>query len=276
MLPATDNATARHDFLTVAAVAVIVYSLSSLLHEAVGHGGACLAVRGVATELSSMHFECNLPVTATTAERIVAAGGTVATLLGGMVALQFYRLAPASNVWRYALWLFAAINLMQGTGYFLFSGVGNVGDWAAVTEHWKPEWAWRAGLALIGFGLYLAVTIRLFNVLHPFVGGARPRRFIHAIRLAVLPYFVGGALEIAAGARNPGGVMLVLMSGAAASLGGTSGLLWGPQMLRGPRTASDMLQIPVSIIRRSWPTILVAIVVAAVFIIVFGRGLTFS
>ena len=275
--PGTVHASTRHDAWTVGAVAVIVFAVSSLLHEGLGHGGACLAVHGAARELSSMHFECALPDGAGTAERVVAAGGTIATLIGGGFALLLYhRLADNANaVWRYALWLFAAVNLMQGTGYFLFSGVGNVGDWAAVTDGWEPAWLWRVGLAAVGLALYLVTTTTLFRALEPMVGEARPRRYHHALRLAGLAYVVGGVLEIVAGMRNPGGIMLVLLSGAAASLGGTSGLAWGPQTLRGPRTPSNMAAIPVELVERSWVTMLIGLVSAAVFISVFGRGLTF-
>jgi hypothetical protein len=269
----TTHATDQHDTLTVAAVAVIVYAISSLLHEGVGHGGACLAVHGVAQELSSMHFTCSLPPDASTAERVVAAAGTIATLLGGIIALLLAWFAPDNNVWRYTLWLFAAVNLMQGTGYLLYSGIGNIGDWAVVIDEWQPAWAWRAALAVSGFILYMITTIWLFRSLDPFVGEARPRRYTHALKLALLPYFVGGLLELAAGILNPGGLMLVLISGVAASFGGTSGLAWGPQTLRGKRTPSAMLEVPVTLIERSWLTVAVAIAVAAVFIAVFGPGL---
>lgn len=275
--PGTVHASTRHDAWTVGAVAVIVYALSSLLHEAVGHGGVCLAVHGTALELSSMHFECALPDNAAIAQRVVAAGGTIATVIGGGVALLVYHLSKGSTTaaWRYALWLFAAVNLMQGTGYFLFSGLAEVGDWTAVIDGWEPHWLWRSGLTIMGFVLYLVTTTMLFRALEPMVGEARPRRFRHALRLAGLAYVVGCALEIAAGLRNPGGIGLVLMSGAAASLGGTSGLAWGPQTLRGPRTPSNMAAVPVELVERNWAALALAVVCGIAFIGVFGPGLAF-
>lgn len=272
----TKQATARHDVLTVCAVAVIVYALSSLLHEAVGHGGACLLVKAVPLELSSMNFECSVMDDGSIADRIVAAGGTIATLLGGGLAMWLYSRAPRNHIFRYGLWLFAAINLMQGTGYFLFSGVGNIGDWAQVIKGWEPAWAWRSGLAIGGGVLYFLVTRWVFHILDPFMGEARPRRYRHAMRLGLYAYLAGALLEIAAGAFNPGGLMLVLVSGGAASLGGTSGLVWGPQTVRGSTTPSDMLEVPVALVDRSWFTVVLAIVVAAAFIAVFGKGVTFS
>lgn len=272
----TNHATARHDTATVIAVAVVVYALSSLLHEGVGHGGACLAVHGVARELSSMHFECTLPDDSVNGARIVAAGGTIATLIGGFLALGLYHLRPANNVLRYSLWLFAAVNLMQGTGYFLFSGIANVGDWAAVIESWEPAWLWRVMLAGAGFGSYLMLTQYLFRALQPFVGDARPRRYEHAVRLGALAYVAGGVFEVVTGLFNPGGLALVLLSGAAASLGGTSGLAWGPHTLRGHRTPSDMLEIPVLLVKRSWIMIVVALLVAVPFVAFFGPGIVLT
>lgn len=221
-----------------------------------------------------MHFECTLPDESINGGRIVAAGGTIATLLGGFIALGLYRLRPANNVLRYSLWLFAAVNLMQGTGYFLFSGIANVGDWAAVIESWEPAWVWRLMLAVAGFGSYSMLTHYLFRVLQPFVGDARPRRYEHAVRLGALAYVAGGVFEVVTGMFNPGGMALVLLSGAAASLGGTSGLAWGPRTLGGHRTPSDMLEIPVLLVKRSWITIALAVLVAVPFIAYFGPGLT--
>jgi hypothetical protein len=181
----TERATGRHDKLTVSAVAVIVYALASVLHEGVGHGGACLLVHGVPQEMSTMHFNCSLPDGAHVAERVVAAAGTVATIVGGMVALVLYFWNKGSCTLRYAFWLFAVVNLMQGTGYLLFSGVGNVGDWAVVISGAEPAWLWRTLLAVVGGASYYLVTRWMFEVLEPLVGEARPRRYEHGVRLAV-------------------------------------------------------------------------------------------
>jgi hypothetical protein len=41
-------------------------------------------------------------------------------------------------------------NLFEAGGYFLFSGIGNIGDWAAVVAGWRPAWAWRVALVALG------------------------------------------------------------------------------------------------------------------------------
>jgi hypothetical protein len=269
---------ARNDWVTVAAVAALAYALASVVHEGLGHGGACLIVGGIPRELSSMDFDCDLHGLEAAAEKSVAAGGTIANLIFGLGALALYRRIPvtSSPLGRFSLWMFAAVNLMQGTGYFLFSGIGGIGDWAVVIEGLNPPWFWRGLLALSGGTLYFVTTIYLFNALAPFTGAARPERYRRALRLATVSYIAGGALSLLAGFRNPAGLALVAISGAAASLGGTSGLAWGPQMLRGPRTAADALPstYPQGI-ARSWPVIAIAGAASVGFILILGHGVHF-
>ncbi len=269
---------ARNDWVTVAAVAALTYALGSVVHEGLGHGGACLIVGGIPRELSSMDFDCDLHGLGVAAEKIVAAGGTIANLIFGLSALALYRWIPitSSPLWRFWVWLFAAVNLMAGTGYFLFSGVGGIGDWAVIIEGLEPRWFWRGVLALSGAVLYFITTRYLFNALAPLIGAARPERYRRALGLATVSYVAGGALSLLAGFRNPAGLALVAISGAAASLGGTSGLAWGPQMLRGAPTAPvDPPPADPPVVARSWPVIAIAGVASVVFILILGHGVHF-
>jgi hypothetical protein len=270
--------TARNDLVTIAAVAAITYSLGSVVHEGLGHGGACLIVGGIPRELSSMDFDCELHGLGAVAEKTVAAGGTIANLIFGLGALALYRRIPgtSSPLWRFAVWLFAAVNLMTGTGYFLFSGVGGIGDWAVVIDGLEPPWFWRGALALSGAGLYFVTTIYLFNALGPLIGATRPERYRRALGLATVSYIAGGVLSLIAGFLNPAGLGLVAISGAAASLGGTSGLAWGPQMLRGtPTAAVDPPATDPQVIVRNWSVIAIAGAASVVFILILGHGVHF-
>ena len=53
-----ESAPSLPDLLTVTAIALVAYAVSNVLHEAVGHGGACVALGGKPMVLSSLHFEC--------------------------------------------------------------------------------------------------------------------------------------------------------------------------------------------------------------------------
>jgi len=95
-----------------------------------------------------------------------------------------------------------------------------------------------------------------------------------AKRLTVVPYFSGGVFSCIAGAFNPVGMILVAISAAAASFGGTSGLLWMRKLLR--RHSFAPITGPTPELSRNWVWIVVAAIVAALFIGVLGPGVFFG
>lgn len=88
--------------------------------------------------------------------------------------------------------------------------------------------------------------------------------------LMLLPYFIGAATLIVAGILNPLGMQIVLISAAAASLGGTSLLAW---YYAKPRTPSALAQNPPLGLARSWGWIVCAAVVLGIFVFVLGPGI---
>ena len=100
-----------------------------------------------------------------------------------------------------------------------------------------------------------------------------PGRVAEANRYTLVAYATGGALAVSAGLFDPGGALLILLSGAAASLGGTSALAWGPQLLHDPRLgkpAASRLHL-----RRDTRWIAVAALVAIAFVFGLGSGISF-
>ena len=265
----------RHDLLTVAAMGLVAYALANPLHEGLGHGGACLLVGGKPLVLSSLHFDGDTKGLPRGANRLIAAGGTLVNLLVGGIALAALlrsRTLPARV--RYFLWLFAFVNLFQGTGYFLFSGVAGIGDWASVIAGWPMPWLWRLVMAVTGGLAYFVIMLFAMRRLAPFVGDPKPGRYRRAVALSIVPYLTGSALFIISGLFNPVGLMLVLVSAVAASLGGTCGFLWGPQFFRDPDFAPTSEEpIPIA---RSWGWIATAAIVAVVFVAVLGPGIRFA
>ena len=208
--PATDAA-------TIAAIAVVAYALASILHEGAGHGLACALTGHRSLVLSTVHLECDHDTV------FIAAAGTLMNLIVGALCWLSLRLgtrlAPRLH---YFLWLLMTINLLQGGGYFLFSGFANIGDWAFVIEGLHSAWLWHVALVLLGAASYYAFVLLSLRELRPFVAGPEwdLRR---GKKLTLLPYFTGGVLSCVAGAFNPVGMTLVAISAAAASFGGTSG-----------------------------------------------------
>jgi hypothetical protein len=263
----------RHDPLTIIAIALLAYVIGDVLHEAVGHGGACVLVGGRPLVLSTVHFECDYH--GAWGERFIAAGGTVVNLCAGALAfLACRRAASASGAIGWFVWLLMAVNLLSGTGYFLFSGGGGIGDWADFVRGLGPAWVTRLGLTVLGGVTYWLVVLGALRALDPFLSGDGNERVRSATRMTLPAYLAGGILSCIAGLFNPVGMILVAISSAAASFGGTSGLVWMPQLLHGERAAaSSRTQL---LVQRSWGWIVVGAVAAAVFVLVLGPGVRFG
>ncbi len=236
---AGSNSPRSLDLWTVAAIAVSATVITDLIHEGVGHGGMCVATGAQPMVLSTVHFQCSVDT------RLVKAGGTLANLIFGAVFWAAARAAKRAASWRYFFWLLMTFNLLDAGGYFLFSGIGNFGDWAAVVAGWQPPWAWRVGLVALGTVTYFLLFVPLcVRELRPHIGRDAKVRVSRARQLTVVPYLTGGVLSCAAGALNPVGPLLILVSAAAASFGGHSGLAWMWSLLYGPRIPSSEFQMP--------------------------------
>jgi hypothetical protein len=256
----------KPDFLTIAAIAIAATVIANLIHEGLGHGGMCIATGGHPLALSTVHFECSA------GSRLVAAGGTIANLIFGALFWVAARAVKQSAPWRYFFWLLMTFNLFEAGGYFLFSGIGNIGDWTDVVTGWQPAWAWRLGLIALGTVTYFFLFVPLcLRELRPFLGKDAKIRVQRARRLTLLPYLTSGILSSVAGALNPVSPLLILISAAAASFGGHSGLAWMSSLLW--RIPSTPLQIPE--IERSWGWVIAAVILAILFIAGLGPGVKF-
>jgi len=262
---AVTDTVAPVDALTVGAIGILAYMLGNVLHEGAGHGGACLLVGAKPLVLSSVHFECSLD------SRLVMAGGTLVNLLAGAVFFALERFTGRSYPrLMYFFWISMTVNLFTGTGYFLFSGIGGIGDWGDFIQGLGPQWVWRIGLTIFGAVTYLlAARISLLE-LRPLIGSTKEQRYRRAVRLSAIPYFAGGILMCIAGALNPKGMILILISAAASTFGGTSGLMWSTNWLnRGTMIPYGPPAEPLPI-HRSWPLIVAAGAIAIAFIAVLG------
>jgi hypothetical protein len=262
----------RLDPWTVGAIAVIAYALSNVVHEGLGHGGACVLVGGHPRILTAVFFDGDLEGLPASAGRWVAAGGSLANLVAAAVAWAALRAIPAGwGRWRFFLWLVLAVNLLQAFGYLLFSGIGGVGDWAVVVHDLQPAALWRLGLTVAGVVLYFVVAPRLIMPwLEPFLPAEPTERLARVRTLTLLPYLVGGATFVLAGVLNPLGWIYVLISAAAASFGGTSLLAWYP-ILWARRTPVGAPQVPLGVPRsRGW--LIAAAIALILFVGVLGPG----
>ena len=268
---ATIDTPTSADLLTVGSIGILAYMLGNVLHEALGHGGACVLAGGKPLVLSSVDFECSLNT------RLVTAGGTLINLGAGVAFFALGRFTNRSYPrLKYFCWISMAVNLFAATGYFLFSGIGGIGDWAVFIQGLRPQWAWRIALAIFGAGTYLlAARISLLE-LRPLIGNHKEHRYRRAVRLASIPYFAGGILMCIAGSFNPQGMNLILISAAASTFGGTSGLMWFTQWLKHGTLISYGPPAESMMIPRSWPLIVASCAIALAFIAVLGPSVRFS
>jgi len=257
------------DGFTLAAIGIVAYALASVLHEGVGHGGACLISGRTPLAVSTVYMECSADT------RLVIAGGTLINFGAAAVFFALARLARRSPSLRFFCWLSMTVNLLTATGYFLFSGVGGFGDWAAFIQGLGPPWLLRLMLVILGGVGYLAAVLFSLFELRPLIGSDKVRRITRATHLMRIPYYTGGTLACIAGALNPLGWYLVALSAAASTFGGTSGLVWMAKWLRNTNRIPLGSEPEPAPIGRSWPWIVIAACAAIVFIAVLGPSVRF-
>jgi hypothetical protein len=246
----------RHDKLTIISMAVVASAAATLLHEGVGHGVTAWLRGDVPTELTSNQLSTLRP------DRWVDAGGTLVNLFAGIGSLLASRIARNRANLRYFLWIFGAFNLLHGTGYFLFSGIGGFGDWNEVIRGLPHQVALRMSMTAFGAVTYALAVWWLAVLVRPFVADRPTYNTVGR-----LPYLAEGLFSCAAGALDPLGFKVLLVSTIPAAFGGSSGLLWANSLLPRKTTGQTLL------VGREIAWWIVAVLLGGFYIAVLGRGI---
>lgn len=264
----------KDDRLTLIAISALACILQDILHEGLGHGVTAWLSGAHKITISTVAMQSDIDT------KWISANGTVGNLVFAailwLILRKPQRYSPAP---RYFLVLALAGNLFTGTGYFLFSGVANFGDWAAVISGLQPSWMWRVGLVALGAISYYTSMLLVRSQLLPF---REPDPTSRRIRnLCWTPYFTDGVLAGVSGLLNPMGLFYVIASALPSTLGANAGLLSLPSMMRirrGSEPQSELLAniAPVAPIRRSIAWIAAGAIASLLFIFVLGRGLSWS
>lgn len=260
---ATAAASVQEDRLTMIAVSALACILQDVLHEGLGHGVTAWLSGARSISISTVAMQSDIDT------RWIAASGTLVNLLfAGIFWLVLLGAGRYKPVTRYFLVLAMAGNFFTGTGYFLFSGVFNFGDWAAVIKGWQPHWIWQLGLVVLGVASYYASMLLVRAALQPFRSDENPRR----IRgLCWTPYFTDGILAGLGGLLNPLGLFYVIASALPSTLGANAGLMSLPSMMRGSLSLNQDERVgPIS---RSPAWIAAGAICSLLFIFVLGRGI---
>lgn len=214
----------RVDPLTLVGLSLLLLPLLTMAHEVAGHALTCVATGHLPSEIGAYYVEC--PGTGPWARRIVAMAGT-----GMDVALALFACMAWSRVQRplprLAWWIVFTVKGMVAAGYWMFSGVSNLGDWGPdVGGGIGPlpwPWLWRAVLFAVGLLVYIVVTRRAIRMLATMLGGGESAHRAQW-RIAMTIYLIGGVSAVLVSLFNPLGIVITLMSAVAASFGGTAGL----------------------------------------------------
>ena len=240
-------------------MAVLASAAATLLHEGVGHGVVAWLRDAIPTELTSNHLSSLRP------DRWVAAGGTLVNLFVGAICLLLSQAAGRRANLRYFLWILAALNLLPGAGYFLFSGIFGFGDWQEVIHGLPHQAALRVAMTIFGAALYIAVTRRLVAAIKPFCPDRRSYNTVGR-----LPYYAACLFSCSAGVLDPLGLKLFLASTVPAAFGGSSGLMWADSLLPGKPVEHTLL------VRRQPAWWIVAAILGLSYVVILGRGIRFG
>lgn len=256
----------RPNLWTVITVGIVAYAACDMVHEVLGHGVACALTGGRAISLSTVALQTE------SESRIVAAAGSIANVIAGLLGLLAFRRGSRFSPSRHFLWLFASTNLLNGTGYLLFSGILDYGDWAVVIAGLEHHWVWRGLLAVAGVVTYVGV-VRLIasEMVSQVRNGDVSRREVG--RLVFPAYVAGGLLFVAGSALNPIGPSLILLSGVSSGFGAMAGLAYVPKLVESRTGEVENAALPLGF---SLGWVIAGLLVAAAFIAVLGPGIRLS
>jgi hypothetical protein len=249
----------RDDVATLLALGVLAYTLETLIHEGVGHGGVCLAQGHRVTVLTPLWMRCD----AIGAPMVAA--GPLANMVAAMLSWMALRtgLAAAARLPVF-LWLCFVFNGLVAAGYLAVGGATAFGDWAYLFGAVQPAWLWRIGAlaaAALGYWILLGAAVRRYAAIAGGDHGAFTRR-------ALVPALGAATVAIAAQIFGQGFALAGLILPVACTLV-VGASLWGVRdqlpTIAAPREFS---------VAFSLPCILLALATAVAYILILGPGFT--
>lgn len=254
------------DSITVCAISLLAWILAAVSHEGLGHGLTALLAGAHSGVVSTVAWLSSYD------SRLVDAGGTLVNLLeAGLFWIALRSAKRASPQTRLFLFAACTFNLFTGSGYFLFSGVSNFGDWAQLIAGMRPHWLRRMLLIVAGAIAYYLSMRAMGTGLVRYVGVPDKDR-VRMRNLTLLPYFSAVLLSVAGGLANPLGITLVLESALPAAAGGNAGLIWLRHYV--PKGTEPLRESDG--VGRSYAWVSLAAVSSLAFIFALGRGVTLS
>lgn len=262
------------DYLTIIGISLFVTSLTITFHEGM-HALTCVLLGDTLVEISALHVECiNNSVFN---DKLVAGSAAVINIVVGLVLLFLLRNSShRTPTAKFLIWILMLVNLLNGTGYFAFSGISGIGDIATVINGWQPVWLWRTLITVGGFATFMLAVYVALKEIGQFIGRNETGEQISRFTKIGIGYYIGAILTaIAAGFMNPFGIGgLPAVAGIMAVAGGLSPFAWMAQWFRADGFKKEPNQ-PALIIERNWGWIAAGIIAAAIYAFVLGPGIRF-
>jgi hypothetical protein len=264
-------AIARNDALTVAAIALAAMCLVTFDHEALGHGGACLALGGHILELTSAVFHCDRR-----SPWIAPAGPAANLAVGTLALLAGRRLGPRRPELGLFLLLVTSLSYFWEGGYAIHAMHQRDGDlyFAGQDFFGEPSLGWRVAAALAGAALFAATAYWTRCSLAFRWPDLREARRVG--RIAWLAASLGAVLAAVPFAlEHTGAAGWGDLRDAGLEIGGCAFLLlWGPRRAGTAAAAPSAAPPPAArYIARSLPMLAVAVLVYLAFVATLGRGI---
>jgi hypothetical protein len=233
--------------LALVCIAFAAYLAADLAHEALGHGGACLALGGRVLMVDTTFEDCSIK------SYLIDGAGPMMGILVALLAWAGARVARTQSLRLFLVLLFA-FAAFWNVGYMIKSGLMYDGDWHFVIANLQPAAAWHIGLAILGIALYI-VAMRMLVRVWPAGEDMTSSAF------ALIAYVAAAALSAAGGALDPKGHAAILTDALPSSLGAIGLVLVGLRRTSG-------VTVPVS---AGW--IGAGLLSAALFVAVLGPGI---
>lgn len=295
----------RINLLTVASIGIFAFGLEPIVHEVLGHAIVCWLTGGKIILISSTAMQT------ASASPLVPAAGPLANIIFGLAALALLRsltpqranssaltlprahataAAPVASglaritLTRLFLYFFAFANLFLATGYVLYSGLINFGDFAAVIKSLRPAWIYRIALVIAGaLGYRYAIAQAAHLLASIFARPNAPLTLPAARRITHTACFAGGSLFFLASFLNPISPSLILYDGVSGTIGLTLGFFLALTDLRqsAAKSVTSAAQnsnvahpAPEIEIPPNLPLTIAAAIFAAAFLLFLGRGIS--
>lgn len=258
------NARTAIDPITVIGLIAVLGPLLTMAHELGGHALACLATGNVLTELGAYYVNCS--ASSLWGQRVVAAAGPSVDILLAVLGWLAWRVLRQPLA-RLAAWVVAVFKGLVAAGYWLFSGVVGIGDWAPGAHGGMGmmayPWLWRAVLTVVGLVAYIAVVRWAMRGIDAMLGGGVLAQGVRR-RSVLLMYATNGAIAILVGLFNPVGFWIILASAAASSFGGLAGLFNVAYRAPQPGRPEPFC------VERSYTLLVLGLLTSAVFAVILG------